>query len=310
MYSLTQNPFQFAPSTPTLCFMDLFLFLFLPLLPIRHSPTCCSIFSVFNLYLFWLSVSLFYLLCTPVPLRVFLPSPSSCPSSPQPLRPDKAGFGNNFTTGDNKSVAQNMEAVVVGCMFKSLITRCASTTHELHSPENLVSDPSLLGSLAPQPARRRHPPCCHSACQTHGPTHQLPPEKEKQTSHSWEYYKVTTVLFDWIPPTLSFHPLLHPPLLIALFPLCITHPLHHPRPVYHHSFSSCLRPSSSSPPPPPPPPQGLYCDIRQLVQFIKEAHGNVFRRVALSALLDSAEKVTATKKPEEKEESKQGGTRR
>ncbi|KAK2857044.1 hypothetical protein Q5P01_005779 [Channa striata] len=105
---------------------------------------------------------------------------------------DKAGFGNNFTTGDNKSVAQNMEAVVVGCMFKSLITRCASTTHELHSPENL----------------------------------------------------------------------------------------------------------------------GLYCDIRQLVQFIKEAHGNVFRRVALSALLDSAEKVTATKKPEEKEETKQPGPRR
>lgn len=54
----------------------------------------------------------------------------------------------------------------------------------------------------------------------------------------------------------------------------------------------------------------MYCDIRQLVQFIKEAHGNVFRRVALSALLDSAEKVTATKKPEEKEESKQGGARR
>ncbi|XP_061918285.1 protein unc-80 homolog isoform X3 [Entelurus aequoreus] len=105
---------------------------------------------------------------------------------------DKAGFGNNFTTGDNKSVAQNMEAVVVGCMFKSLITRCASTTHELHSPENL----------------------------------------------------------------------------------------------------------------------GLYCDIRQLVQFIKEAHGNVFRRVALSALLDSAEKVTATKKPEEKDETKLQAPRR
>ncbi|KAM9767098.1 protein unc-80 homolog isoform 5-T5 [Menidia menidia] len=104
---------------------------------------------------------------------------------------DKAGFGNNFTTGDNKSVAQNMEAVVVGCMFKSLITRCASTTHELHSPENL----------------------------------------------------------------------------------------------------------------------GLYCDIRQLVQFIKEAHGNVFRRVALSALLDSAEKVTAAKKPDDKEEGKQAGLR-
>lgn len=56
--------------------------------------------------------------------------------------------------------------------------------------------------------------------------------------------------------------------------------------------------------------QGLYCDIRQLVQFIKEAHGNVFRRVALSALLDSAEKVTTTKKPEEKEEGKQTGPKR
>ncbi|XP_061534416.1 protein unc-80 homolog isoform X14 [Phycodurus eques] len=110
----------------------------------------------------------------------------------EPITDNKAGFGNNFTTGDNKSVAQNMEAVVVGCMFKSLITRCASTTHELHSPENL----------------------------------------------------------------------------------------------------------------------GLYCDIRQLVQFIKEAHGNVFRRVALSALLDSAEKVTTTKKPEEKDENKLQAPRR
>uniref|UniRef100_A0A667WHN7 Unc-80 homolog, NALCN channel complex subunit n=1 Tax=Myripristis murdjan TaxID=586833 RepID=A0A667WHN7_9TELE len=110
----------------------------------------------------------------------------------EPITDNKAGFGNNFTTGDNKSLAQNMEAVVVGCMFKSLITRCASTTHELHSPENL----------------------------------------------------------------------------------------------------------------------GLYCDIRQLVQFIKESHGNVFRRVALSALLDSAEKVTTTKKPDEKEEPKPAGPRR
>ncbi|XP_035384136.1 protein unc-80 homolog isoform X2 [Electrophorus electricus] len=96
---------------------------------------------------------------------------------------DKAGFGNNFATGGDKSVVQSMEAVVVACMFKSLITRCASTTHELHSPENL----------------------------------------------------------------------------------------------------------------------GLYCDIRQLVQFIKEAHGNVFRRVALSALLDSAEKLNGMKKPEERD---------
>ncbi|XP_065096078.1 protein unc-80 homolog isoform X3 [Paramisgurnus dabryanus] len=99
---------------------------------------------------------------------------------------DKAGFGNNFTTGGDKSLAQSMGAVVVGCMFKSLITRCASTTHELHSSENL----------------------------------------------------------------------------------------------------------------------GLYCDIRQLVQFIKESHGNVFRRVALSALLDSAEKLNNTKKPEDKDEAK------
>ncbi|RXM34170.1 Protein unc-80-like [Acipenser ruthenus] len=110
----------------------------------------------------------------------------------EPITDNKAGFGNNFTTGDSKSVAQNMEAVVVGCMFKSLITRCASTTHELHSPENL----------------------------------------------------------------------------------------------------------------------GLYCDIRQLVQFIKESHGNVFRRVALSALLDSTEKVTSVKKTEEKDETKLPGNRR
>uniref|UniRef100_UPI00398EFC07 protein unc-80 homolog isoform X3 n=1 Tax=Pristiophorus japonicus TaxID=55135 RepID=UPI00398EFC07 len=99
---------------------------------------------------------------------------------------DKAGFGNNFTTGDSKSAARSMEAIIVSCMFKPLITRCASTTHELHSAENL----------------------------------------------------------------------------------------------------------------------GLYCDIRQLVQFIKEAHGNVFRRVALSALLDSADKMTPGKKPEDTEEMK------
>lgn len=60
----------------------------------------------------------------------------------------------------------------------------------------------------------------------------------------------------------------------------------------------------------PLPSQGLYCDIRQLVQFIKEAHGNVFRRVALSALLDSAEKVTAAKKPDEKDDAKHPGPRR
>lgn len=46
------------------------------------------------------------------------------------------------------------------------------------------------------------------------------------------------------------------------------------------------------------------------MQFIKEAHGNVFRRVALSALLDSAEKITTAKKPDEKEDAKQPGGRR
>ncbi|XP_041433169.1 protein unc-80 homolog isoform X25 [Xenopus laevis] len=99
----------------------------------------------------------------------------------EPVTDNRAGFGNNFTTMDNKSTAQSVEGIIVSSMFKSLITRCASTTHELHSPENL----------------------------------------------------------------------------------------------------------------------GLYCDIRQLVQFIKEAHGNVFRRVALSALLDSAEKLTPGKKLED-----------
>ncbi|KFQ63758.1 Protein unc-80, partial [Pelecanus crispus] len=111
----------------------------------------------------------------------------------EPVTDNKAGFGNNFTTMDNKSTAQSVEGIIVSAMFKSLITRCASTTHELHSPENL----------------------------------------------------------------------------------------------------------------------GLYCDIRQLVQFIKEAHGNVFRRVALSALLDSAEKLIPGKKQEEMEqEPKPSGSKR
>lgn len=69
----------------------------------------------------------------------------------------------------------------------------------------------------------------------------------------------------------------------------------------------CWKPNKLSPPPPAPKMascwlQGLYCDIRQLVQFIKEAHGNVFRRVALSALLDSAEKLIPGRKTEENTE--------
>lgn len=60
---------------------------------------------------------------------------------------DKAGFGNNFTTMDNKSTAQSIEGIIVSAMFKSLITRCASTTHELHSPENLVRATFLFTQL-------------------------------------------------------------------------------------------------------------------------------------------------------------------
>jgi len=62
----------------------------------------------------------------------------------EPVTDNKAGFGNNFTTVDNKSTAQNVEGIIVSAMFKSLITRCASTTHELHSPENLVRSSPLL----------------------------------------------------------------------------------------------------------------------------------------------------------------------
>ena len=34
----------------------------------------------------------------------------------------------------------------------------------------------------------------------------------------------------------------------------------------------------------------LYCDIRQFMSYVKEAHGGVFRRVALSCILDSADR--------------------
>ncbi|EFN85740.1 Uncharacterized protein KIAA1843 [Harpegnathos saltator] len=35
---------------------------------------------------------------------------------------------------------------------------------------------------------------------------------------------------------------------------------------------------------------GLYCDVRQLMTYVKEAHGGVFRRVTLSGILDSADR--------------------
>lgn len=34
----------------------------------------------------------------------------------------------------------------------------------------------------------------------------------------------------------------------------------------------------------------IYCDIKQLMTYVKEAHGGVFRRVALSGILDSADR--------------------
>lgn len=34
----------------------------------------------------------------------------------------------------------------------------------------------------------------------------------------------------------------------------------------------------------------LYCDLRQFMTFVKEAHGGIFRRVALSSILDSADR--------------------
>ncbi|KAF4517234.1 hypothetical protein B566_EDAN005288 [Ephemera danica] len=43
----------------------------------------------------------------------------------------------------------------------------------------------------------------------------------------------------------------------------------------------------------------LYCDVRQLVTYVREAHGGTFRRVMLSALLDSASR------PHKKEPSTQ-----
>lgn len=36
--------------------------------------------------------------------------------------------------------------------------------------------------------------------------------------------------------------------------------------------------------------KALYSDVRQLITYIKEGHGSVFRRVALSALLDTADR--------------------
>lgn len=36
--------------------------------------------------------------------------------------------------------------------------------------------------------------------------------------------------------------------------------------------------------------QAVYCDVRQLLGYIRDGHGGVFRRVALSGLIDSADR--------------------
>ena len=36
--------------------------------------------------------------------------------------------------------------------------------------------------------------------------------------------------------------------------------------------------------------QAVYCDVRQLLGYIHDGHGGVFRRVILSGLIDSADR--------------------
>ncbi|GAB6032279.1 hypothetical protein CHUAL_010920 [Chamberlinius hualienensis] len=44
-----------------------------------------------------------------------------------------------------------------------------------------------------------------------------------------------------------------------------------------------------------PDNMSLYCDVRQLMTYVKEAHGGIFRRIALSGLLDSTERPNKKK---------------
>ncbi len=38
----------------------------------------------------------------------------------------------------------------------------------------------------------------------------------------------------------------------------------------------------------------LYTDVRSLMNYVKNAHGGVFRRVVLGALIESAQKIVKT----------------
>uniref|UniRef100_UPI00358FE682 protein unc-80 homolog n=1 Tax=Myxine glutinosa TaxID=7769 RepID=UPI00358FE682 len=54
---------------------------------------------------------------------------------------------------------------------------------------------------------------------------------------------------------------------------------------------------------------GLFCDIRQCIQFVKETHGSIFRRVALSALLDSTNCAMPGKKSDPGPDHRAGSNR-
>ena len=40
--------------------------------------------------------------------------------------------------------------------------------------------------------------------------------------------------------------------------------------------------------------QGLYCDVRQFINYVKEVHGGIFRRVALCGLMNVTRTETIT----------------
>ena len=48
----------------------------------------------------------------------------------------------------------------------------------------------------------------------------------------------------------------------------------------------------------------LYCEIRQLIAYVRDSHGGTFRRVALSGLVDSAHALHKEPKREEKKTKK------
>ncbi len=43
----------------------------------------------------------------------------------------------------------------------------------------------------------------------------------------------------------------------------------------------------------------LYTDVRSLMNYVKNAHGGVFRRVLLGALIESAQKIVKSNRMED-----------